>query len=120
MLCYCKGQNDGQQWETFLYSSSVLFCMTIDENGRKVNYIVLCNRNFAQQKSDALCPSFSQEPVLCPIDILYVPAIDNNIGALKKLCFDSNFPGEDCSEDCLTATIMPKGLMTLLFFYFFF
>ena len=61
--------------------------MTIDENGRKVNYTVLCNRNFAQQKSDALCPSFSQEPVLRPIDILYAPAIHDNIGALKKTLF---------------------------------
>lgn len=67
--------------------------MTIGENGRKVNYIVLCNRNFAQRKSDALCPSFSQEPVLCPIDILYAPAMHDNIVALKKnSLLLSNFP----------------------------
>lgn len=66
--------------------------MTIDENGGKVNYIVLCNRNFAQRKSDALCPSFSQEPVLCPIDILYAPAMHDNIVALKKTVLISNFP----------------------------
>ena len=47
---------------------------------------MLCNRNFAKRKSDALCRSFLKEPVLCPIDILYVPAMHDNIGALK------NFP----------------------------
>ena len=94
--------------------------MTIDENGRKVDYIVLCNRNFAKRKSDELCPSFSKEPVLCQIDILYAPFLCTMILLLlKKLCSDFKFPGEDCSEDCLTATIMPKGLMTTFFYFFF-
>ena len=44
----------------------------------------LCNRNFAYWKSDALCPSFSQEPILCPIDILYAPAMHDNIVALEN------------------------------------
>ena len=61
--------------------------MTIDENGRKVDYIVLFNRNFAKRKSDEFCPSFSKEPVLCQIDILYAPFMHDDIVAFKKTLF---------------------------------
>ena len=61
--------------------------MTIDENGRKVDYIVLFNRNFAKRKSDEFCPSFLKEPVLCQIDILYVAFMHDDIVAFKKTLF---------------------------------